>query len=128
MSDKQSGSMMHQPPPQIPRDRAKQLAQARRQIGSGMTDGLNCRICGGPLWGDEGGKPTPEEVADQACVDCGAIIAALNWRKPLFSRLVRALAEQADRLTVFCEVTTKIQAGKPVIVEVLTKHKPRATP
>ncbi|HEY3363935.1 MAG TPA: terminase TerL endonuclease subunit [Symbiobacteriaceae bacterium] len=39
-------------------------------------------------------------------------------------RIQAVLEEKESHLTPFCDVTVKIQDGKPVLVEILTKHKP----
>lgn len=48
-------------------------------------------------------------------------------KKTILQTVTEALAEVEDALCPFCELNVKLQDGKVVLVEVLTKHKPKST-
>lgn len=39
-------------------------------------------------------------------------------------RVMDAIAERDGDIRPYCDITVKVQDGKPVLVEILSKHKP----
>lgn len=63
---------------------------------------------------------TPEEAFELS----GPVERRIETRNIITQRVMDAIAERDADIRPYCDITVKVQDGKPVMVEILSKHKP----